>query len=148
MSGQLQHVSDDGPLRCYVCGAEAAGPCARCRKPVCGDCCVLTEGGAKLWAICTNCEARGGRSLLPGWMIVLSWILVPIFVLAAVLTLSLPGMRRGQRVEGSSLWNRDGRRKWAGMAQQRRSQLPRHCIGGRRRLGGMVLVGSCSLNPE
>ena len=36
MSGQLQTVSDDGPARCAICGAEAAGPCARCRNPTCG----------------------------------------------------------------------------------------------------------------
>lgn len=82
MSGQLQSVGDDGPARCAICGDEAAGPCASCRRPTCGDCSVLTEGGAKLWAICVRCDRRGGRSLLPGWAIVLSWIAVPIAVLA------------------------------------------------------------------
>ena len=87
--GGLQHVSDDGPVPCALCGANAAGPCARCRRPVCGDCCVLTEGGAKLWAICTTCDRKGGRSLAPGWAIVLSWIAVPIVALAvAVIVLA------------------------------------------------------------
>lgn len=50
---------------------------------------MLTEGSAKLWAICTSCERKGGRSLLPGWVLVLSWILAPIVLLAiAVAVLS------------------------------------------------------------
>jgi hypothetical protein len=85
----LQHVGDgDGPVaRCVRCGAEAAGPCARCHKPVCGDCCVLTEGGARVWAICLACEDRGGRSLRAGWVTVLGWIAVPILALAALVAL-------------------------------------------------------------
>jgi len=72
-----------GPVaRCVRCGAEAAGPCARCHEPVCGDCCVLTEGGARVWAICLSCEDRAGRSLRRGWAMVLGWIAVPIVVLA------------------------------------------------------------------
>lgn len=78
---QLQHVGDDGPQQCSFCSALAVGPCARCKRPVCGDCCVLTEGGAKLWAICVRCDERGGRSLVPGWAIVVSWIALPILVL-------------------------------------------------------------------
>lgn len=45
---------------------------------------MLTEGGAKLWAICTTCDARGGRSLAPGWIIVLGWVAIPIVVLGVV----------------------------------------------------------------
>jgi hypothetical protein len=82
VSGQLQHVDDDAPARCSHCGALAVGPCARCRKLVCGDCCVLTEGGAKTYAICLRCDARGGRSLLSGWALVLAWIAVPMVLLA------------------------------------------------------------------
>jgi len=88
MTGVLQHSDDGGgEARCFRCGAIAAGPCARCRKPVCGDCCVLTEGGARLWAICLACDARGGRSLRGGWAMVLGWILVPIAALALLVAL-------------------------------------------------------------
>jgi hypothetical protein len=34
---------------------------------VCGDCSTLTEGGAKVWAICLDCDRRGGRSLTGAW---------------------------------------------------------------------------------
>jgi hypothetical protein len=47
---------------------------------VCGDCCVLTEGGARVWAICLSCEDRGGRSLRRGWIAVVGWIAVPILL--------------------------------------------------------------------
>jgi hypothetical protein len=67
----------------------AAGPCASCHEPVCGDCCVLTEGGLKVYAICLGCEDRKGRSLKAGWGGFLRWLLVPLvglFVLVALLT--------------------------------------------------------------
>ncbi len=86
MSGGLV-LSDggSGPVaRCVRCGAVAAGPCARCHDPVCGDCCVLTEGGHQVFAICLACEDRGGRSLRPGWGKVLRWIGVPIGILLVV----------------------------------------------------------------
>jgi hypothetical protein len=87
---QLQVAGDDAPERCAICGAEAIGPCARCRKLVCGDCCVLTENSAKTWAICLRCEKRGGRSLLPGWALVLSWIALPIVgLIIAIIALNL-----------------------------------------------------------
>jgi hypothetical protein len=54
---------------------------------VCGDCCVLTEGGAKLWAICLRCEKKGGKSLAGGWTIVLVWIAVPLVGLTLVVVL-------------------------------------------------------------
>ncbi|MGK3996300.1 hypothetical protein [Sorangium sp. So ce1024] len=86
--GLIFHDDGGGPVaRCTRCGAEAAGPCARCRAPVCGDCCVLTEGGARIWAICLACEDRGGRSLRRGWATVLGWIALPIAALAAVVAL-------------------------------------------------------------
>jgi hypothetical protein len=74
------HVSDEGGSfeHCVHCGALAAGPCARCHRPVCGDCCVLTEGGAHVWAVCVSCDRRGGRSLKSGWGVVIGWIAVPI----------------------------------------------------------------------
>ncbi|MDC3959813.1 hypothetical protein [Polyangium jinanense] len=88
MSGGLIH-HDDGPpvARCVRCSAVAAGPCARCQSPVCGDCCVLTEGGARVWAICLACEDRGGRSLRRGWITFLGWIAVPIAGLAVLVAL-------------------------------------------------------------
>ena len=76
------HDSDGGYERCACCGALAVGPCARCSRPVCGDCCVLTEGGTRTYAICLECERHRGRSLRSGWTAVLGWILVPILLLA------------------------------------------------------------------
>jgi hypothetical protein len=88
VSGGLQLVDDDGPVRCAICGGVAAGPCARCRKPTCGDCCVLTERGARTWAICLRCDERGGRSLAPGWLIVGAWVVVPSVVLLGLVLLA------------------------------------------------------------
>lgn len=71
MTGQLRQIDDDSFVRCYLCGADAAGPCARCRGAVCGDCCVLVAGAATQWAVCKRCEhlpqakVSGWRSL--GW---------------------------------------------------------------------------------
>ena len=86
MSGSLisSGGGDDGFVSCTGCGALAAGPCARCRKPVCGDCSVLTRGGADLWAICLACERSGGSSLSRGWLTVLGWLLKPMAALIAV----------------------------------------------------------------
>ena len=67
------------------CGALAVGPCARCHDPLCGDCCVITEGGATKFAICFRCEKRGGRSLAGPWRSLLLW-LVGILVLLASAT--------------------------------------------------------------
>jgi hypothetical protein len=64
---ELQHVDDGGPPRCAICGAEAAGPCIRCKQFVCGDCCVLSEGGLEIYALCTRCDRRGGHDLTPGF---------------------------------------------------------------------------------
>ena len=85
MSG-LQ-VYGDGPAdaRCVSCGALAVGPCARCRNPVCGDCCVLTTGGTTTFAICLGCERRAGSSLSSGWRVVLGWFFKPILALLAAL---------------------------------------------------------------
>lgn len=82
MSGGLISSGDDGGfVPCAGCGALAAGPCARCRTPVCGDCCVLTSGGAQPWAICHACNASGGASLRSGWGTVLGWFVKPMLVL-------------------------------------------------------------------
>jgi hypothetical protein len=74
VTGGLQHVDDPG-ARCIHCGAEAAGPCASCREPVCGDCSTLTEGSVRVWAICLECDRKKGKSLAPAWRSLLLWIL-------------------------------------------------------------------------
>jgi hypothetical protein len=79
MSGQLQSHGD-GDARCVFCGSAAVGPCARCRKPICGDCCVLTTGGLTTFAICLRCQ-RGGASLSAGFRQVVWWVMVPILAL-------------------------------------------------------------------
>ncbi len=88
MSGGLTSSGDDGGfVHCTGCGALAAGPCARCRKPVCGNCCVLTSGGAQPWAICHACSKSGGGSLKQGWGTVLGWLIKPILGLMVVYVL-------------------------------------------------------------
>ena len=85
MSGQLtSHDDGGGFVHCVSCGALAAGPCGRCRKPVCGDCCVLTTGGAGPWAICLGCDRSEGRSLRRGWLTVVGWLVKPILGLFAI----------------------------------------------------------------
>ncbi len=81
--GQLQLVGDD-EARCVHCGKRAAGPCASCHQPVCGDCCTLTDGGTRTWAICLACDARGGSSLAPAWRGLLVWLGVILVALAVV----------------------------------------------------------------
>ncbi|MCC6998408.1 MAG: hypothetical protein IT370_27600 [Deltaproteobacteria bacterium] len=91
--GQLQQLgageggAGGADVRCAICGSPAAGPCARCRRPVCGDCCVLTEGGVKVWALCTGCQRRGGSSLRRPWLRVLGWVLGPVLALAGLVAL-------------------------------------------------------------
>lgn len=88
MSGQLVGSGDGGGFEhCASCGALAAGPCARCRKPLCGDCCVITRHGATQWAICFRCEKRGGGSLRTAWMGLLGWLVLPLLLLVALLVL-------------------------------------------------------------
>jgi len=71
----------DGPTaRCAICGAAAAGPCARCKKLVCADCCELVQG-AGTFAVCTRC-ARKGTDL--GWVTVLGWLAVVIVALGGI----------------------------------------------------------------
>jgi len=65
MSGLLQH-DDDSFLKCSLCGADAAGPCIKCRASVCGNCCVLVEGAAKTWAVCLRCEKQTPERV-SGW---------------------------------------------------------------------------------
>ncbi len=81
--------SGDGPVaRCKLCERIAVGPCARCRAPVCGDCCELTEGGATTFAICLTCVKRlGTPSLAPAWLGLLGWLGVIVVVLAGIAAL-------------------------------------------------------------
>jgi hypothetical protein len=74
VAGDLQQIDDDSGARCVHCGAQAAGPCASCHAPVCGDCSTLTEGGVKVWAICLACEKRKGRSLSGAWAGLVVWL--------------------------------------------------------------------------
>jgi hypothetical protein len=87
VAGELRTVGDDGPERCAFCSAEAAGPCASCRRSVCGDCCTLTEGGVKVWAICLDCDRKKGRSLTGAWRSFGVWLMGVFLVLAAVVVL-------------------------------------------------------------
>ena len=84
MSGEL-HGHDDGAgiERCAFCGGEAAGPCASCRRSVCGDCCTLTEGGANVWAVCLACDRSKGHSLRPAWRGLILWLVAILLALAA-----------------------------------------------------------------
>jgi hypothetical protein len=89
MSGQLSSGGEGGGAfeRCATCAGLAAGPCARCRKPLCGDCCVITRHGASEWAICFTCERRGGRSLRSAWVGLLLWLGLPLLALAALIAI-------------------------------------------------------------
>lgn len=83
----LQHTGDPPITRCSYCSQPAAGPCASCHKPVCGNCCTLTEGGSKVWAICLDCDRKGGRSLTAPWVGLLVWMLGLLVALAALVAL-------------------------------------------------------------
>lgn len=88
MTGQLIGSGDGGGfVHCASCGATAAGPCARCRKPLCGDCCVITSHGADQWAICKSCERRGGSSLRAAWMGLGTWLVLVLVALVALIAL-------------------------------------------------------------
>jgi hypothetical protein len=80
----LMEAGDGPSARCKLCGKTAVGPCARCRSPVCGDCCELTDGGATTFAVCLSCVRRGGRSLAPAWLGLLAWLGGIVLVLAAI----------------------------------------------------------------
>ena len=87
MGGQLQLVDGDGPQRCSFCSNEAAGPCASCERPVCGNCCTLTEGGVKTWAICLECDRKKGRSLAGAWGSFGLFLVAILVVMAAAVAL-------------------------------------------------------------
>jgi hypothetical protein len=84
----MLHDDDDGgDAICVHCGAPAAGPCARCDCPVCGNCSVLTEGGARVYAICVRCDRRAGRSLRGPWLTVIGWVVGPLLALVVAVLL-------------------------------------------------------------
>jgi hypothetical protein len=87
LSGQLLLAGDDGPTRCSFCPREAAGPCASCHRPVCGDCSTLTEGGVKIWAVCLECDRTKGRSLRSAWSTLVLWLVGILLALAAATAL-------------------------------------------------------------
>jgi hypothetical protein len=87
MSGQLELEGGDGPERCSFCSNEAVGPCASCARPVCGDCCTLTEGGVRTWAICLECDRKKGRSLSGAWGSFGLFLVGILVVLAAAVAL-------------------------------------------------------------
>ncbi len=77
--------SGDPPAaRCAICGVVAAGPCARCRRMVCGDCCTLSEGGVTTFAVCTRCARIGGSSLRSAYLGLLGWLALLLAGLAAI----------------------------------------------------------------
>src|SRR5262245_28192803 len=89
VTSELALHGEEPDASCVHCGRPAVGPCARCDAPVCGDCCVLTEGGARIYAICVGCEGRGGRSLRRAWLTVATWVAGPLALLTlAVLVLA------------------------------------------------------------
>jgi hypothetical protein len=85
----LMSSNEPPSARCSHCGAIAAGPCARCRRPTCGDCCELVEGGAATFAVCLACAKRGGRSFMRAYAGLLLWLGSIILALAAVAALLL-----------------------------------------------------------
>ncbi|MBK9036824.1 MAG: hypothetical protein IPL61_37170 [Myxococcales bacterium] len=87
----LQTHGSDPITRCRLCGRAAAGPCARCRRSVCGDCCVLTDGGVSTFAVCLTCADRG-TSLRRSWLSLVGWLAAILIALAA-LGLGLAALR-------------------------------------------------------
>jgi hypothetical protein len=87
MSGLVPVGGDDPVARC-ACGRVAAGPCARCRRPTCGDCCELVTGGATTFAVCLTCMKRG-VSLLGAWGGLLLWLGLLVVALGAIAALIL-----------------------------------------------------------
>lgn len=87
MTGELLVASEDGTERCTFCPRDAAGPCASCHRPVCGECCTLTEGPAKTWAICLDCDRKKKRSLGGAWRGFGLWLVGLLVILALVVLL-------------------------------------------------------------
>ena len=82
-------MSDGGvpDARCKLCGKTAVGPCARCRAPVCGDCCELTDGGATTFAVCLTCVKHGGSSLAPAYRGLVLWLAAIVLALVGLAVL-------------------------------------------------------------
>jgi hypothetical protein len=93
VGGSLMSSGEPPPARCSHCGATAVGPCARCRRPTCGDCCELTEGGVMTFAVCLACIKRSGKSLGHAYGSLLLWLGAIIVGLATVAAL-LVAVRR------------------------------------------------------
>ena len=74
--------------KCAFCTRTAVGPCARCRRAVCGDCCELTDGGATTFAVCLKCAKHGGTSLAPAWFDLLKWIGAIVLILGGITALT------------------------------------------------------------
>jgi hypothetical protein len=45
---------------------------------------VLTEGGARTYAICVACNRSVGSSLTRSWMTVIWWVALPLVLLFAI----------------------------------------------------------------
>lgn len=89
MSDLQHHDFSDSPARCAECHALAAGPCARCEAPLCGDCCVIVRGGSRPWAVCPRCASAHRASIGGGWRLVLGWLAGPLaLLLLAVIALA------------------------------------------------------------
>lgn len=54
---------------------------------MCGDCCVLTDGGAQTWAICLDCDRKQGRSLSSRWSGFGLWLVGILVAIAALIAL-------------------------------------------------------------
>jgi hypothetical protein len=54
---------------------------------VCGDCCTLTEGGTRIWAVCLDCDRKKGRSLSGAWRGFGVWMVALLLGLAIVVAL-------------------------------------------------------------
>jgi hypothetical protein len=87
VTGQLRGAGDDGApvVPCFICGADASGPCATCRRPVCGDCCELRQG-VKTWAVCVGCAKRGS-AVGSRWGGLLLWLVLPVAALIGLAAL-------------------------------------------------------------
>lgn len=85
MTGGLAFDGGGPVARCALCPRPASGPCARCRRAVCADCCELVHGGAGTFALCLAC-ARSGRGLGRPWLGLVGWL---VAFVAGVLALGL-----------------------------------------------------------
>jgi hypothetical protein len=54
---------------------------------VCGECCTLTEGGTRLWAVCLDCDRKKGRSLTGVWRGFGVWLVGLLLVMALVIAI-------------------------------------------------------------